>query len=353
MGNLCRGLLGNRFDVVHIHFSDRGSTLRKLLPCLIAYAARRPVILHSHCAFHREFYASIPSFLRITINAVFRRCTCFISLSKSWDDYFADCLRLPSGHRSVLYNPVKFPQDIPDRSDRPMVTFIFLGSIGSRHGVNSSSSRSVLKKMIKLPGQDKGCFDCLRAMASLPLPIRDKTRLIIAGDGDINGAKNLALELGIEQHVSIRQWLTPPERDEALGRSDAFILPSYHEGLPMSMLEAMAFGLSVIVTPVGGIPEIVSNGREGLLVRAGDIEKIAEAVALLVQDPEKRMLMGIRARNRVELLGIDRYMNSLLCIYQTVLRRKRDRFQEVDGVRTTPILQSASKFSYSTDYTRH
>jgi glycosyltransferase involved in cell wall biosynthesis len=140
--------------------------------------------------------------------------------------------------------------------------------------------------------------------------------MVIAGSGDIQGARDLIIFLGLENKVSVRPWLNPQERDELLFSSDVFLLPSYNEGLPMSMLEAMAFGLPVIVTPVGGIPEIVIHGREGLIVLPGHIDELSHAMKLLIDDKKKREEMGKQALLRVVPLCIENYMDTLRSIYR-------------------------------------
>jgi glycosyltransferase involved in cell wall biosynthesis len=140
--------------------------------------------------------------------------------------------------------------------------------------------------------------------------------MIIAGSGDIQTANDLITSLQLNEFVSIRQWLDPEKRDELLRESDVFLLPSYNEGLPMSMLEAMAFGLPVIVTPVGGIPEIVSQGREGLFVQPGRIDEIAHTMEFLILNKQERGDMGIRASLRVEPLRIEKYVDSLISLYK-------------------------------------
>jgi len=313
LGKLCRLIFTGQIDAIHIHFSDRGSTIRKLLPCIIAIIFRRPFILHSHCAVHREFYASIPRIAREVINAVFRKCAYFISLSKSWDDYFTECLKLSPGRHGVLYNPVKISPNVFQKSHGPLVTFVFLGVLGSYTGANASVKTN--KKITQMPGQNKGGFDCIKAFALLSGELREKSRMVIAGSGDIQGARDLIIFLGLENKISVRPWLNPRERDELLFLSDVFLLPSYNEGLPMSMLEAMAFGLPVLVTPVGGIPEIVTHGHEGLIVLPGHIDELSHAMGLLIGDKKKREEMGKQALLRVAPLCIENYMDSLRSIY--------------------------------------
>jgi glycosyltransferase involved in cell wall biosynthesis len=84
-----------------------------------------------------------------------------------------------------------------------------------------------------------------------------------------------------------------------LDEADLFLLPSHAEGLPVSMLEAMAAGLPVIVTPVGGIPEAIQDGRNGLLAQPRNPEELAAAIRRLLTDEGLRSRLGQRARQTV------------------------------------------------------
>ena len=95
---------------------------------------------------------------------------------------------------------------------------------------------------------------------------------MLAGDGDVEGVRQLAAPLG--DAVRVLSWIDPAERDRLLEASDVFVLPSHAEGLPMALLEAMAAGLPVIVTPVGGIPDAVTQGVDGVYVPPGDVEQL-------------------------------------------------------------------------------
>ena len=128
-------------------------------------------------------------------------------------------------------------------------------------------------------------------------------------------AKQLVRELGLEEKVTVLSWISPAERDQLLENADAFVLPSYNEGLPMSMLEAMAWGLPAIVTPVGGIPEVISDKQNGLLVQPGNQQQLVQAMQSLIEDERLRLALGTAGRNRVQSLDIKNYMSSLLKVY--------------------------------------
>src|SRR5690606_15420270 len=93
-------------------------------------------------------------------------------------------------------------------------------------------------------------------------------------------------------------------------------LPSYNEALPMSILEAMAFGLPVVTTPVGGIPEAITDGREGLLVRPGDVPTLADKLCALLDDPALARTMGREGRKKAkEKYSVQRVIPAIESLY--------------------------------------
>jgi len=99
--------------------------------------------------------------------------------------------------------------------------------------------------------------------------------------------------------VELPGWLGPESKSAALAASTIFLLPSYHEGMPMALLEAMSWGMPVIATPVGGIPQIVTNEVNGLLIPAADVAALTTAIERLLQDPTLRVRLGNAARTTI------------------------------------------------------
>jgi glycosyltransferase involved in cell wall biosynthesis len=310
-------ILRKKVDVIHIHFAERGSTLRKLILISIGLVFRQSIVLHAHGATYKEFYAGLPPLVQNIIKFLFSRCSQMIVLSKSWQDYYVNKLGLDNNRVVVLYNPVEMPTSVPDRRGRKSLKFIFLGLIGKRGG-----PLDLAKSVLSFPKQDKGAFDLIEAFAAMEPNDLERTELILAGNGDLESAHELITKLGLTDKIKILSWLDPEQRDRLLNSADGFMLPSYHEGLPMSMLEAMSWGLPVIVTPVGGIPEMVRDRQNGLLVDPGDHLQLTQALHKLIADESLRISLGSAARESVEHLNIDDYMSSLSHLYTSVVKRK-------------------------------
>lgn len=144
----------------------------------------------------------------------------------------------------------------------------------------------------------KAHADLFAALARLPAARSGEWNCLVVGTGDLRERlMQQARELGIERGVIFTGMRTDVPR--LVAALDAFVLPSHWEGLPIALLEAMASAKAVLCTRVGGIPDVVTDGDNGLLVDAGDIASLAQKIALLLGDAALRERLGRRARETV------------------------------------------------------
>jgi glycosyltransferase involved in cell wall biosynthesis len=135
------------------------------------------------------------------------------------------------------------------------------------------------------------------ASCGAPADQRARWRLAIAGRGEEEERlRVLAREEGIAERVSLLgfRWDVP----DILAAADVFVMPSLSEGLPLALVEAMAAALPVVVSDVGGVPEVAVPGKEAILVPPGDPGKLAEGLSMLLLDPAARAVLGAAARER-------------------------------------------------------
>ncbi|EDX84438.1 glycosyl transferase, group 1 family protein [Synechococcus sp. PCC 7335] len=290
-------LFRGKVDLVHIHLSDGGSLLRKALIASIVRWFRKPVIVHAHGAEFHTTYFQLPHRLQRLLGIVFRQCSSFIVLSNTWKEFYMSQLGLKEKQMVVLPNPTKLPLEIPDRSQSPLVRFVFLGRVGAR----------------------KGTFDLIKAFSKLSADAQAQAQLLIAGDGDLVQAKELVAQLEISDRVTLLGWIGAQQRETLLSDADVFVLPSYNEGLPMALLEAMGWGLPTIVTPVGGIPEVIQSEQNGLLINAGDVTRLTAAMQTLVDHPQQRLELGKAARSTASLYDIHVYCDRLSALYAALV----------------------------------
>lgn len=301
--SLWRALDSVEPTVFHIHFASRGSTLRKMLLAQLVIRARRPLILHAHGGRFDTFHRALPPAVRRLVNRTLQQANLLITLSSQWRDFYIHECELAPSQVVVLPNPVRVPARTPDRSGRSQVRFLHLGKLG----------------------KGKGSFDLVQAFLALPPELRERARLVMAGNGDLERVRQAAAG---ESRIEVRPWIDATERDRLMSESDVFVLPTYAEGVPMSLLEAMAAGLPSITTPVGGIPDVFTQGAEGLMVKPGDVAQLTAAMAQLMGDEPLRLGSGRRAHERARGHDVHAYARRLADLYQ--------RIAPVSGWRTEP-----------------
>ena len=298
--------------IFHVHFSKRGSTLRKYIVSLMVLRASGRLVLHAHSGSYDSFFSNLPKPLQDLVARTFRRSHGFVVLSSQWQEFYATQLAVRRDRIQIMVNPTNPQSPVPDRSRRDSVQFLFLGRINDT----------------------KGAFELLDAYRALPTTSRAAARIVFAGDGQVEELRQRAAEIGTD--VVVHAWLNREERDRLLAVSDVLVLPSHHEGVPMAILEAMAYGMPVIATPVGGVPDVIRHGREGLLVEVGNRGALTAALARMVADPALRASLGRGARATAESLSATNYGQRLLRFYQTIIADTSDATADTsDGVRDT------------------
>jgi glycosyltransferase involved in cell wall biosynthesis len=303
-------LLRGEVDLVHFHVSEKGSVLRIALLALGVKLFGKFIVIHTHGPEFHVFYDSQPRLLQRAISRFFRMGDRVIVLSQHWQQYYIQILGLDSSKLTILPNPITYPQDVVCDRDRRVnivscetlaakITVVFLGRLGQR----------------------KGIYDLLDAYAALPGEIQSRSQLIVAGDGEIEQVQQYVERLKLSNLVRVLGWIDRNERDLWLSQSDIFVLPSYNEGLPLALLEAMGWGLVTIATPVGGIPEYVIPNQTGLLVEPGNRSQLIYALQRAIADAPLRLSLGRAARTKVKELDIEVYMRSLRQLYRNLVCR--------------------------------
>ncbi len=269
--------LGEGWDLVHIHVADGASFYRKMVYFREAAAAGIPVVLHNNFAHLEELVA------RSQVHeSLVRRCYAEADqVHVVSNDMARDITRWTEGQATVrvLFNPVpaaEFPSPAP-RGPKANPVVLFMGRVGER----------------------KGIFDLIEAWPAV-LDEAPSARLRVGGDGDLERLRQRLVELGVQDSVEVLGWIAGEDRLRAYGDADVYCLPSYAEGLPISVLEAMASGLAVVSTTVDGIPDAVVEGETGFMLEPGDREGTAGALARLLNDTALRDSQGLAGRKRVE-----------------------------------------------------
>ncbi len=269
-------LLGGRVGLLHVHVSSRASFWRKCFFLLPTFALGIPSILHLHGSEFAIFYErECGPWRQRMVRYVFDKASRVVVLSAAWKAWMQGMCSNP--RVEAIYNPVMVPEVVAAGEGRTAGTVLFLGRLGKR----------------------KGSYDLLDAAARVAAA-HPELRLLLGGDGELDQIRERSIELGIGDRVELLGWVRGGDKDRHLASAMIYTLPSYNEGLPMSVLEAMAAGLPILSTPIGGIPEAVTDGVEGFLVEAGDVAALADRLDRLLSEPGLAPRMGAAARLKVE-----------------------------------------------------
>lgn len=266
-----RNLIRFRPDVVHLHTCTEGSFIRKAILLSISRLAGVPVVLHMHDSRIQDYYEGSPPLLRMLIRASLSRADAVVALGDSWAARLQELA--PQARIVSVPNGVRLGRQVRQPGPGEAVHVVFLGRIG----------------------EWKGTFRLLEAWARLGNPA---ATLTIAGDGEVEEARRLVEELGLQGQVEVSDWLSPDAVGDLLDRSQVLVLPSRNEGQPMAVLEAMARGLCIVASEAGGLADMIGGGC-GVVVSPNDVDSIAEGLRMVIEDAELRTRYGASAYYRI------------------------------------------------------
>lgn len=257
-------LLVDKPDLVHIHSSFGPSFYRKLPFIYMASWAKKPIINHIHGADFDEFYTNSSEKKKRQIKKVYGKCKILVALSEEWKQRLEKIV--PKEKIMVVENYSVLHEDaLKERCLRQSNhEVLFLGELGRR----------------------KGCYDIPSVIEDVAKDIPD-VKFILAGAGsaqDETAIKQLIKEKGIEQNVEFPGWVRGNQKDKLLREADVFYLPSYNEGMPMSILDAMGYGLPIVSTNVGGIPKIVHDDENGFCFEPGNVMEMGKGIENLLEN---------------------------------------------------------------------
>lgn len=253
------------YDIVHIHIATTQSAKRKQLFFYLAKLLNKKIIFHFHPS--NEKFLFEPANQK-RYRKLFSQANLVIVLSEQWKRWINDSLRLTK-NIEVLYNPCP-------RVNRKKVirhkNILFAGTIINR----------------------KGYETLLRGFAMIAHKYPE-WQVLFAGNGEIEKGEKIAQELNIEAQVNFLGWVSGKEKDKIFQTSSIYCLASDGEGFPMGVLDAWAFGIPCIVTPVGGIPDIVKDGDNGLIFEVNNYQELAKKLEQLITNEELRKKIVISA----------------------------------------------------------
>lgn len=265
-------------QISHIPINMSWAFWKETAFILLARIMGMKVVAHLHEGVFDQYYLKSPLLIRWLIGWVLHQTDVVIALSNYWKNF------LLKEVRSDLNVEV-----VPNT-----VSPVFAAIAGKNKAV--STEKIVL--FVGTLSRKKGVLDILKAVPIINSCYRD-TQFLFAGspetEGDSEEIKRICDEGKLDGFVEFLGVVTGQEKIDLFQRATLFVLPSYVDNFPYSILEAMSSGLPVITTPVGAIPDVVKNGRNGFLIEPGDYEALADRILKLLKD--SRLRKDISAAN--------------------------------------------------------
>lgn len=282
-----------QIDIVHFHVAQKGSFYRKaLLANRVKKSAK--IIFHMHASQFDTFYEESTPLVKQYIRKTLDKIDGLVVLSEEWARFYETLTCTPI---TIIENAVEIPKKGDYNSQS--TTIVTLGRIGKR----------------------KGSYDILQ-LAKKIHPLYPDIQFILYGDGEVEKVKQLIREEEIV-NVSLGGWIEKEEQEVVLKASLLHLLPSYQEGLPMSILESMSYGIPNLTSNVGGIPQVLRDGENGLMVDPGDSESLFEKLFIFLQNEEIRKIYSQNAYQMIETnFSIDSYFVKWNHFYTNIFEYK-------------------------------
>lgn len=264
-------LMTSKIDIIHAHPSEYNGFYRYIPYMMMGKIFRKKVIFHIHGGTFDTFYHEQIRVIRDFIKWTLIKCDIVICLTETWAELFH---KIGVKRVEVIRNSISQPDSNPYNPYSTSLTY--MGYIEQR----------------------KGVFDLIEAFKLCDRA--ENIVLNICGTGDDEELSKLIKINGLKDRVICHGWVNSEQKDRIYRSTAIFILPSYFEALPMVLLEAMAYGIPVISTPVGGIPELIEDGVDGLLIQPGDTGTLTKTINRLLSDKDLCLKMSNAAYQKIK-----------------------------------------------------
>lgn len=278
-------------QLVHVHMSEPSSAKRKYAFIMLAKLLKKRIVIHFH-SFSPDTTIKGP-YQNLYIK-LFASADSVILLSDRWRKIFIESNIIDSSKIEVIHNPcqIRLPNSTPSDEVNITKNILFAGTLNQR----------------------KGYADLIEAFGRIASKVQD-WRVIFAGNGEIDVAKMIGEKFNVSDQLVFLGWINGKDKYRVFSEADIFCLPSYAEGLPMALLDAISFGLPIITTPVGGILDIVQNEVNALIFEPGNINELEKNLITLMANRDLRQELGKNsleiAKNRFDPQTIGNQMDKL------------------------------------------
>ena len=268
-----------RPDVVHIHMSYKGSFWRKYVVHRVCKLFNVKDIIHMHGSEFEMFYKGSSDKVKKIVTSLFKECKGIIVLGEKWSKFIKTIA--PDANIVTINNTIAIPE-IKINQDTEEISILFLGVLVKRKGVID-----LLEAINKL--QENGVLN--KRVVVFKIAGVGNQELIL---------KKYVKDNNLDKYVKFLGWIEKEEKKIQLQSNNILVLPSYNEGLPISILEGISYGMPIVSTNVGSVAEAVKNEINGYLIKPGDIQAIYNSLKKLILEDSLRVKMGKESRDLAE-----------------------------------------------------
>ena len=282
------------YKIAHLHTAERGSFWRKAILVNTLRLFKIKTIMHHHGAEFEDFFSKCSNVKKSLISKTLELVDVNIVLSKRLVNMIK--AKSPRANVEVLYNAVT----TYDRNLYNMESsnILFLGRLGKR----------------------KGIYDLIECIQRIDNKIDKRNKFYFCGDGDIEEVKNKIKEMNLNHRIAYVGWIDGESKMEFLKNTMINVLPSYNEGLPMTILETMAYGIPNISTCIASIPEVLKDGENGFLINPGDIDSLSMKLMDLINNEYLRKNFSNESYELIKgRFSLDKHIAKLKKIYMCTL----------------------------------
>jgi len=286
-------IINPTIKVVHLHCAKKGSFYRKYIFFKIARLFNKKVVFHIHSGEFHLFYLNSNTIIKRMIEKILVESDAVIVLTNDWKEYFSE--------NFITTNIVTVNNIVPFQEKNATIVnhklhLLFLGRIGNR----------------------KGIFDLIDSIKKYKDRFKGSIKLFIGGDGEIKKLKKKIIESKLEDEVTYLGWVKGDEKQELLEKCDIIILPTYVEGLSITLLEGMSFGKALISTNTGGVNRLLVNNKNGIKIEPGDIDSMADAIQYYIDNKNMIKIHGDESYNIVKNFFPEVVFKQLSKLYNSI-----------------------------------
>ncbi|MBS5116128.1 MAG: glycosyltransferase family 4 protein [Erysipelotrichaceae bacterium] len=279
----------NNIDIVHIHMAEKGSTFRKLKVVKLCKKYKCKVIIHLHAGPYMKWFNSLSSAKKNKIMEFFKVVDMFFVLGEYWKEELSSIVDIDK--IKVVYNGTKIPAINHYNNEGNYISYF-----------------GVFKK-------EKGIYDLIDGIKNINNVLDKEIKVVLCGldlEGDID---KYIRDRKLQNRIINKGWVSGQDKLNVLNKTIVSVLPSYYEGLSMSVIESMAYGIPVITTNISTMPEILGDEKE--LIEPGNSEILANKIFQYCQDKKLRSDLSEKEYSRaLSVFSLESNISVTLSFYR-------------------------------------